>query len=186
MSVVASPPPTLHGAGLVLRPLDPEEDAPVLHAIFGDTDQLRFMLMPPRARVDDTRALLRRWGEDVASPQWLIVENQVPCGRITLVRQRLGVDEIGVQVLPAAQGRGVATRAIVLVTEHAFAAREACRVFGDVDPGNLACRAAFRRAGFRLEATLLANWKTAEGVFDSEIYAATAGWRPPPWPAGGR
>lgn len=165
--------------GLTFRSIDPKLDAGVLHAVFGDQEQLRFMLMSARASVAETEALLRRWNEDTSSPQWLILAEDEPAGRITLVMQRDGVYEIGIQVLPAVQGCGIATRAIAAATIYAFESLGACRVYADVDPGNVPCARAFLRAGFTLEGTLIANWKTDDGIFDSEIYAATDGWTAP-------
>ena len=159
-----------------LLPLEPERDAEALHAVFGDADQLRFMLRPPCATVAETEALLSGWNEDASSPQWSIFDEKALTGRITLVRQRSGVYEVGVQVVPDAQGRGIATRAIVTATEYAFHELNAVRVYADIDPHNTPCIRAFQRAGYRYEGILIANWHTEHGTFDSEIYAATAGW----------
>ena len=57
--------------------------------------------------------------------------------------------------------------------ERDAGALDACRVYADVDPLNVPCARAFLRAGFRFEGTLFANWRTSDGVFDSEIYATT-------------
>lgn len=170
---------TLRHGALTLRPIDPDADAPALHATFGDEAQLIYMLRPACADVAATAALLRGWAEDKASPQWAVVEHGAVCGRVTLVAQRDGVYEIGVQVVPAAQGRGLARRAIVRATAHGLSALGACRVFADIDPDNVPCRRAFERAGYRHEGCLVANHRTPRGVFDAEIYAATAGWAPP-------
>lgn len=180
MTLHSPPPtPTLEARDLTLRPIDPDGDASRLHVIFGDAEQLKFMLRPPCASVSETAALLAEWGRDPWSPQWAVERTGVIVGRITLVKQRAGVFEVGIQVAPEAQGHGVATHAILAVTPYAFAALDACRVFADIDPGNVRCSRAFRRAGYRFEGTLLATWKTDRGVFDSEIFAATAGWTSP-------
>lgn len=166
----------LDAPGLAFRRIDPERDAVALHAVFGDADQLRFMMREACASVEETVALLGKWGEDTSSPQWSILVDDQLAGRITLVKQRDGVFEVGIQVVPAAQSRGIATRAIIASTTYAFRSLGACRVYADIDPANVPCVRAFVRAGYRFEGTLLANWRNDLGVFDSEIYAATEGW----------
>jgi len=169
---------TIHADALVLRPLSAERDAEALHAIFGSREQLRYMLREPCADVAATQALLERWAEDAKSPQWVMTDDGGEArGRITLVHTRPGVYEVGLQVAPAYQGRGYATRSIHAITEHAFADEQlkAFRVFADIDPDNVACVRAFERAEFEHEGLLRANWVLGGTTYDSVIMARVKG-----------
>jgi len=166
------PTPTLTAAELTIRPLDPSGDAAALHAVFGDREQLRFMLREPFPDVAGTRAQLERWATDETSPQWaLVTESGEVVGRVTLMPKRAGVCEVGVQVVPGCQRRGYARRAIDAVTRYAFESLGAFRVFADIDPGNVACVRAFERAGFEREGVLRANWVVDGVPYDSVILA---------------
>ena len=165
----------LSSDGLVLRPLAPATDASALHAVFGERSQLTYMLRGPTRDVAETRALLLRWAEDRKSPQWAITrDGGEAVGRFTLVHKRDGVLEVGLQVVPASQRQGLATRAIVLATQHAFDQKAAVRVFADIDPDNVGCVRAFERAGYEHEGLLRANWVVGDDTFDSVIMAKLA------------
>ena len=58
------------------------------------------------------------------------------------------VGELGYLLLPEARGHGRATRAIRLLTDHAFTTLGMRRVQALVDPGNAPSRRAIERAGF--------------------------------------
>ncbi len=170
------------GDGVTLRPLDPDRDAAALHASLGDADAARHLPFAPTADVEETRVRLVRWSGP-PTPQWAIVRSgpapDVASGRVTLMARRPGVAEIGVQIVPAEQGRGLARRAVCALTAFALAELKLMRVFADVDPANAASARVFARAGFRLEGRLKDAWVTHAGVADSLIYAATREWTPP-------
>jgi len=177
-----SVPPVLSYSGVTLRPLEVDRDLASLHAIFGNADAMRYMFRAPQESEEGTHALVEAWCADKLSPQWAITahgDESVALGRITLVAQREGVMEIGVQTVPRAQGQGLARRAVVAVTAHALGTLGLARVYADVDPGNAPSVRVFERAGYRLEGHLVANWVTDGGVVDSLIYAATRGWAAP-------
>ena len=175
--------PTLHHAGLTLRAIDLGRDLAVLQTIFGDPAQMRYMLRPALSEAE-TRAQITTWNESPDSPQWTITgDDDRACGRVTLVAHRQGVMEVGIQVAPDSQGRGIARRAICAVTLYGHSELGLGRVFADIDPDNHACIRTFERAGYRREGHLVANWATESGFVDSLIYAATAGWQPGVSPA---
>ncbi len=167
------------GDGLALRPLDPDRDAEALHASFGDAASATYMPYAPLASIDATRRKLARWGTP-GTPQWAIVRDDGPAlGRVTLMSKREGVAEIGVQIVPAAQGTGLARRGVCAVTVYGLGELGLVRVMADVDPDNEASRRLFERSGFTLEGRQKDTWVTHTGVADSLIYAATRGWKPP-------
>jgi len=174
--------PILTNDGVTLRPLDVDRDLSVLHAIFGDARQMRYMLGAPMESEADTRALVDRWCKDADSPQWAITtDGETALGRITLIAVREGVMEVGLQVAPVHQSGGLARRAIVAVTLHGLGPLRLSRLYADIDPENVGCVRSFERAGYRLEGHLVANWVTKSGAADSLIFAATAGWGTPQW-----
>ncbi len=172
--------PSLTHGDVTLRPLEVERDLAALHAIFGDAEQMKYMLEAPMASAEETRAKIAAWSEHPDSPQWAITGDDGEArGRITLIARREGVMEVGVQVVPSAQGRGYARRSIIAVTEYGLGVLKLGRVFADIDPDNHGCVRAFEAAGFRCEGRLVNNWMTHTGFADSLIYAATTGWRRP-------
>jgi RimJ/RimL family protein N-acetyltransferase len=72
---------------------------------------------------------------------------------------------------PEATGRGLASKALTLVVEHAFAALGLHRIAADIDPDNTSSISLFLRAGFQREGLLRGNWKTHLGIRDSVIMA---------------
>ena len=90
--------------------------------------------------------------------------------------------EIGVTLAPAAQGRGLATEAVVALVDAAFASGRA-RAIAYVDVRNEPSQRLFDRAGFRREGLLHHSYQSADGLVDEVLFAATADrWAP----AGGR
>ena len=87
--------------------------------------------------------------------------------------------EIGVTLAPAAQGRGLATEAVVALVDAAFAGGRA-RAIAYVDVRNEPSQRLFDRAGFRREGLLHHSYQSADGLVDEVLFAATADrWRAP-------
>ncbi|MEO8527610.1 MAG: GNAT family protein [Pseudolysinimonas sp.] len=71
--------------------------------------------------------------------------------------------EFGVTFAPAAQGRGLATRAVAGVVDYLFRQRGAHRVFAQCDARNAAVKRLLERNGFRHEgAAVEADWFKGE------------------------
>ena len=62
--------------------------------------------------------------------------------------------EIGYWLGASYWGRGIATEAVTLVTDWAFAAHEFLRIFAQPFAGNLASRRVLEKAGYQLEGTM--------------------------------
>ena len=87
--------------------------------------------------------------------------------------------EIGVTLAPAAQGRGLATEAVVALVDAAFAGGRA-RAIAHVDVRNEPSQRLFDRAGFRREGLLHHSYQSADGLVDEVLFAATVDrWRRP-------
>jgi RimJ/RimL family protein N-acetyltransferase len=163
--------PTLQAHAAVLRPLD-IADARALFAAHGDPGAHRFWSSPAHASVDETERYLADTLAMTGAHAWAITEaGGEALGRIALFVLRDGVGEIGVIVRRDAQGRGLASKALKLVTDFGFKTLALHRIYSDIDPDNSASIALFLRAGYAREALLRGNWKTHLGVRDSVIMA---------------
>jgi RimJ/RimL family protein N-acetyltransferase len=81
--------------------------------------------------------------------------------------------EIGVTLAPTAQGRGLATEAVVALVDAAFASGRA-RAIAYVDVRNEPSQRLFDRAGFRREGLLHHSYQSTDGLVDEVLFAATA------------
>lgn len=166
-----SQPPVLKAAGVVLRPLE-TTDAPALFAAHGDPETHKYWSGPAHTSVEQTARYIE---ETLAMPGahvWAITESGGDAlGRIALFTLREGVGEIGILMRREATGRGLASKALQLVVDYAFAHLGLHRIGADIDPDNNASISLFLRAGFQREGLLRGNWKTHLGIRDSVIMA---------------
>jgi [ribosomal protein S5]-alanine N-acetyltransferase len=159
----------LEAPGVVLRPLE-TADAEALFAAHGDAETHKYWSSPAHRSVDETA----RYIEDTLAMKgarvWAITESGGEAlGRIALFVLRDGVSEIGIVMRRDATRRGLASKAVSLVVEHAFGELGVHRIAADIDPDNSASISLFLRAGFQREGLLRGNWKTHLGVRDSVI-----------------
>jgi len=163
--------PILEAHGVVLRPLE-TADAEALFAAHGDAETHKYWASPAHGSVEETARYIE---ETLATPGahvWAITESGGEAlGRIALFVPRDGVGEIGIVMRREATGRGLASKAVNLVVEYAFAELGLHRIAADIDPDNNASISLFLRAGFQREGLLRGNWKTHLGVRDSVIMA---------------
>ena len=161
--------PTLEARGIVLRPLK-AADAPTLFAAHSDSHTHKYWSGPAHTSVAQTAAYVEDTLAMAGARSWAITESGGEAlGRISLFAVRDGVGEIGIIMRPDATGRGLASKALKLVKEFAFADLGLHRLAADVDPDNSASLSLFLRAGFQREGLLRGNWKTHLGVRDSVI-----------------
>jgi RimJ/RimL family protein N-acetyltransferase len=155
----------------VLRPLE-LADAEALFAAHGDARTHHYWSGPAHANIEETRQYIAETLAMQGAHVWAITESGADAlGRIGLFVPRDGVGEIGVIMRPEATGRGLASKALTLVVEHAFAALGLHRIAADIDPDNTSSISLFLRAGFQREGLLRGNWKTHLGIRDSVIMA---------------
>jgi RimJ/RimL family protein N-acetyltransferase len=167
---------------VTLRRLDPDRDAPALHAILGDEACCRLMPGPASASVAETCRLLTKWTAGTEDTSWAIVEHDdgPAVGRITLMARGERIFEVGVMVSPVVHGRGHATAALAQVFDIAFENLGARRLYADIDPDNAACIRLFEKLGFQREGYHRATWTTHIGVRDS-VFMALIDSDPRPW-----
>jgi RimJ/RimL family protein N-acetyltransferase len=162
-------PPVLKAPGVVLRPLE-RADAAALFAAHGDRETHKYWSSPAHASVDETARDIEETLAMKGASVWAITESGGEAlGRVALFELRDGVGEIGIVMRRDATGRGLASKALQLVGEHAFGELNMHRLMADIDTDNNASISLFLRAGFQREGLLRGHWKTHIGVRDSVI-----------------
>jgi RimJ/RimL family protein N-acetyltransferase len=147
--------PTLHGDGLLLRPLAPA-DAASIFELFGDPDVLRFTAVPPLETLADAHRFIADAAEDFqrgGEYQWGIeLEGEIAgtCKLYDVNREHRRAG-LGFAVVKRMWGRRVVSRAAPPVLDFGFERLGLHRVEADADPRNEGSLRALRRLGFREE-----------------------------------
>ena len=81
-----------------------------------------------------------------------------------------GQAEIGITLAPAFQGRGLASEALQALLGYLFTGLGMHRVFGSVDPRNLASMRLLKSAGMRQEAHCVESYWSKGGWTDDAIF----------------
>ena len=154
--------PTLRGAGVLLRALEPEDAGAVL-AIFGEPEVVRWMAIARLRDEGEARAFIAdidRLAEAGTLFQWGIADGGESGGEVVGTATLAHVDlrhrraEVGFAVVPRLWGRRVVSRALPVLITHAFETLGLHRLEADVDPENTASLRVLERNGFRREGHL--------------------------------
>jgi RimJ/RimL family protein N-acetyltransferase len=81
--------------------------------------------------------------------------------------------EIGYWLGEEFWGRGIATEALVAVTDYAFASYDLCRLYAHVFEWNLASARVLEKAGYKLEGRLNKSVTKDKQTIDQLLYART-------------
>jgi RimJ/RimL family protein N-acetyltransferase len=92
-------------------------------------------------------------------------------GEMTLALGEHRVGELGLGLVPAARGRGIATEALVTLTDWAFAELAVGRMQVFVAPENVPALSLAERAGYRHEGVLRSYWEHGDGRLDVIVLA---------------
>jgi RimJ/RimL family protein N-acetyltransferase len=160
---IACPDPPLSDAVVALRPYT-DADVPALVEICQDPDIARFTTVPSPYAETDARAYLQRVTAGLAEGTQLTLgvtgaaDRDILLGSVGLhaIDGEQRAAEVGYLLAPAARGRGVATRAVQLITAWGFETLGLARVELRTMAGNAASQAVAARAGFqRVDAPFL-------------------------------
>jgi RimJ/RimL family protein N-acetyltransferase len=155
---LAFPEPLLQSEAITLRRLR-DDDAPAIAAACRDPTIVQFTFMPDSLTEEDARTWIDnkvgRWGSDCC---FAITDSQSDdlVGTAGMaVYDAFQTGELYYWVLPPARGRGVASTAVSLICDWAFA-HQLERLFLLVHPENEASHRVAARCGFTREGTLRA------------------------------
>ncbi len=172
--------PRLNADGLVLRQLEPG-DAPAMFIAHSDplVKQHSHRSGDVHQDVAETEAYIKTALARPGAHVWAVTEDGGEAlGRIALYVIREGVGEFGIILRRDAQGRGIASKAVALVSEYGFEKLGLHRLMADIDPENGSSLTLFIRNDFHREGVLKQNWKTHSGLRDSVIMAKLKGAKP--------
>jgi RimJ/RimL family protein N-acetyltransferase len=180
--------PVLPGpGGLVLRPWRPA-DAPALLAAFSDPAISWWHRRSVDSLAEAEQLIAgwtQAWHEETAG-QWAVTggTDAAVLGRVVLrVDFEFGQAECGYWVLPAARGTGVASRAVLALSDWALHDLGVHRIELIHSVANLASCQVANKAGYLLEGTKRSASLHADGWHDMHLHARTAG-QPGPDTAG--
>ena len=157
---LAKPIPPLADDLIRLEPLEQRHAAPLLAVVAGDDDVVRFTRVPANPDEAFVRSWIRRYEDgwaDGTSAGFAAVDHAGSLlGFAALVRLDLAAAEaeIGYVVGKKARGRGVATRAVRLLTRWSLADLGIERLELLIQPDNIGSARVAERAGYRLEGVL--------------------------------
>jgi RimJ/RimL family protein N-acetyltransferase len=163
---------------IALRPWQPEDVDPLVE-ICQDLEVQRFTSVPADYRREDALMFM---AQKVAAEQrgdavsFAIVDARQDrlLGSIDVRRRDDHRASIGYLVAAPARGRGVATRAVRLLSRWALAELPVARLEIHVRPDNPASQAVARRAGFTREGVLRAHLEIKGRRYDSVVFSLLA------------
>ena len=176
--------PIALGGDLVLRPLS-QDDAPALYAVVEAEREFLAPWMPWAAKQDleGTRSFLesterRAAANDGFDAAVVVADAIAGVAGFHHVDWQNGSTSVGYWLARRAQGRGIATRAVRALLEHAFGAWELNRVELHTAPHNARSRAVAERLGFTEEGVLREAERHDDGFRDLVLYSLLAAeWR---------
>jgi Acetyltransferases, including N-acetylases of ribosomal proteins len=149
---------------IVLRPAKPE-DCEALHAIFVQSEAMRYWSRPPHQSIEETRDWLAGMiaippgeGED-----FVIEHDGAVIGKAGFYR----FPDVGFILDPAAWGRGYAHEALSAVVARGFEMHRLAFATADVDPRNIRSLRLLERMGFRETHRAARTWNVGGEWCDS-------------------
>jgi RimJ/RimL family protein N-acetyltransferase len=169
------------GDGAKLAMLEPWHASQFLAAFARHRDYLKRAIPAAHSvlTIDDAREYLQRWADGHAADTqhmtgiWLDGA-YVGCVQLFDFDARLGTCEMGVWLVPEAQGRGLVTRACRYVLDWAIGVRGMSRVQWKANPVNAASVAVARRLGMTRDGRLRSAWQIGGVRSDVEVWSMLA------------
>lgn len=161
--------------GVVTLRLFREEDIPAIAAACVDADIVRFIPAIPVPYTEaDARAYVARAATESATEaqRHMAIVDASDGAFLGAIEVRLGGDgSIGYWIAPAARGRGIATRALVLLSRWAVTDGGVERLELTTHQENLASQLVAEKAGFVREGVLRSHIRFREGRRDSVLFS---------------
>ena len=170
MTSILAPDPPLSDGSVLLRASEPR-DIPAIEAGIRDRDVIRW-IGPTQDSADGVIALnQQRWAN--GSPTLSICEPDGTCVGLVWINMRDGDETtgwLGYWLLPNARGRGLATRAVRLISVWAMREVGLTKFRLTTEPGNKRSRRVAERSGFR-QTGILHHQATINGrLVDQAVY----------------
>jgi RimJ/RimL family protein N-acetyltransferase len=170
------PEPPLRGTSFVLRPLRADDFAPAVE-LGHDEEAARWVPALPADDGPAVAAFYEACRREGGLLHLVVADSGTDAylGEVMLAPVERGVGELGVGVLPAARGRGVATEALRLLAEWALDVLRFRRVQVLVATENVAALRLSERAGFRREGVLRSYWERDGARLDVVVLSRLPG-----------
>jgi len=156
-----TPVPRLHDDAIALEPLSRRLAPELAWVLAPDADMRRFTLLPTRPDDRFLERWLGRYEEGWSDGSCAgFAARAVPGDAVVAFAGFVRLDlerregELGYVVDPAARGRGIASRAVSLLTRWGFEELGLERIELRIDPANAASSRVAERAGYRLDGVL--------------------------------
>ena len=157
------------------------EHLPAVEELLRDPDVLRFTRVPeppPPDFAETWLGLYERGRRDGTREGFALVdgaEKFLGLALVPRIEQEARTAELGYVVAPAARGRGVATAALRLLTDWAFAELGALRLELHIGVTNEASKRVAERNGYRLEGVLRSLYLKPGVREDTELWSRLLG-----------
>ena len=152
-------------ARLMLRRIT-MDDVLAMHAIFADTDAMRYWSRLPHTEVAETESWVARTiaaNESGEGDDFVVIRDGALVGRIGIWQG----NEVGLIFAPEVWGTGVAREAMEVLVRHARA-RRMTSLMADIDPRNTRVRRFLEKLGFRKTGAAKGTYKIGDIWTDSE------------------
>jgi RimJ/RimL family protein N-acetyltransferase len=160
---------------LTLRRAVPADAADIAE-VYNEAD-VRYWMLWEAEEFDEAEALAnierseQAWAEGSNAPLRIVADGHV-VGGVNLNFREHHVAEVAYFLRASARGRGLATRAVLLICDWGFRERGLARIQLRVDPANTPSVALAERAGFTFEGTERSSAAHPDGRrFDSLVYS---------------
>jgi RimJ/RimL family protein N-acetyltransferase len=180
---LAPPDPPLGDAELILRPTGAERDVAAIRAVYSEADIRSWMGWGGEGLRDESeaRANIERAADSWREGTWAVfrivdVSTDEVVGGVNLRFADFEIAEVSYFLRASARGRGLATRAVRLVSRWAFDELGIERIELRAHPENEASRRVAERAGFTREGIERASRAWPDGTrFDSILFSLLPG-----------
>jgi ribosomal-protein-alanine N-acetyltransferase len=153
LATLPIPDPPLYDGVVTLRPPE-ERDLGAIDRAIHDVDVIRAFGLPTRSAEQVLELNRSRWEQDEAAT-FAICDNDDRClGDVFVNLAGQGRGNVGYWLLPEARGKGLATRAVRLVSPWAFRSLGVARLGLLTEPSNQGSLRVAERSGFHREGLL--------------------------------
>jgi RimJ/RimL family protein N-acetyltransferase len=176
--MIPFPDPPLRGDTIVLRPFS-ERDVEPEWAAMNHPTSARWLNAPPDGTPAEAVGALEQ--ERLAGRLLVLTiadpETDAHLGSIVLLKKEANVGELAYVVAPDARGRGVARRAVSLMSEWAISELELPRLQLRIDPDNTASTRVAEACGYTFEGVLRSAFEIRGRRIDTAVWSRLPGDR---------